>query len=561
MRLITKVIHGHPYYYAVRSGRVNGKPRLVEQVYLGKLEDMIARKQGELSAPKTIRTRRFGAVAALWHLADELGLVRVIDDNCPQRRDREVSIGTYLVLAAINRVVDPRSKRGFAEWYETTVLRRLCGAAPETLTSARFWDAMDQVPDAAAAMIVGEVAGRVLSRVGAAEDEVVAFDCTNFFTWIDSGNARPQLPRRGHNKAHRHDLRQVGLALATTVHSQVPLFHRVYAGNQPDVTVFREVWPHLERRLQDLGLGTATAVYDNGNVSRATQRTVDESGHGYVTSVPPSQYPDLLAESLESFMEARDPRLAGVRYRATTRRILGRERRVVQTHSMSLARGQLAGVHQHLRKALTRLDEFQAMLQRGRRRKPSDPASLQRETDRILSAQHLRHLVRTEVTANAGGRPQLTYAVDQERFDHLIAHLFGRRLWITNQTEWDPEQVILAARSQAEAEDAFRQLHAERAVAWSPMWHWTDQKIQVHALYCVLGLILVRLLQHHARSVDDHRQPQALIADLNEVTECLLLYPPAGDGRGRPRTTSTLAETTPQQLRLLDAIGATALAT
>jgi hypothetical protein len=117
-----------------------------------------------------------------------------------------------------------------------------------------------------------------------------------------------------------------------------------------------------------------------------------------------------------------------MRYRVTTRRILGRERRVVQVHSMSLAQGQLAGVHQHLRKALTRLDAFQACCSVVARRKPSDPASVQRETDRILSAQHLRHLVRTGVTANAGGPPQLTYAVDQERFDHLIAHLFGRRL-------------------------------------------------------------------------------------------------------------------------------------
>jgi hypothetical protein len=117
-----------------------------------------------------------------------------IDEQCPQRRDREVSICTYLVLAAINRVVDPRSKRGFADWYETTVLRRLCGVAPEALTSPRFWDAMDQVPDVAAAAIVGEVAGRVLRRVGVADDEVVAFDCTNFFTWIDSSGSRT-MPR------------------------------------------------------------------------------------------------------------------------------------------------------------------------------------------------------------------------------------------------------------------------------------------------------------------------------------------------------------------------------
>ncbi len=96
---------------------------------------------------------------------------------------------------------------------------------------------------------MGEVARKALPL----GDEVVAFDCTNFFPWIDSGNNRPQMPRRGHNKAHRYDLRQVGLALATTVHSEMPLFHHVYAGNSPDVTVFREDWPRLEERFGSWG--------------------------------------------------------------------------------------------------------------------------------------------------------------------------------------------------------------------------------------------------------------------------------------------------------------------
>ena len=129
-------------------------------------------------------------------------------------------------------------------------------------------------------------------------------------------------------------------------------------------------------------------------------------------------------------------------------------------------------------------------------------------------------MVRTQLSSDDSGstRTQLQFEVDQDHLDHLVAHLFGRRLWLTNQVDWNSETVILAARSQSEVEDAFRQLNAERAVAWSPMWHCTDQKIVVHGLYCVLGLLLVRLLQQRAREVGDHREPQALIADLDEVS-------------------------------------------
>jgi len=83
------------------------------------------------------------------------------------------------------------------------------------------------------------------------------------------------------------------------------------------------------------------------------------------------------------------------------------------------------------------------------------------------------------------------------------------------------------------------------------MWHWTDQKVQVHALYCVLGLVLVRLVQQRAGEIGDLREPQALISALDGVDECLLLYAAAGDAQGWPRTVTTLSETTERQQALL----------
>jgi transposase len=278
----------------------------------------------------------------------------------------------------------------------------------------------------------------------------------------------------------------------------------------------------LEERLRQLGLGAATAVDDTGKVPVVNRRQVGKSGISYVSSVPPSQHPELLAVPLASFQPAGHPRLSGIHYSADQQMILRRQRLVVQTHSPTLASGQLAGLRQHLAKAQAALSELQARLQRASRRKPSDPETLHHEIDGILSGPHLRQVVTTKLEADAHERQQLQFAVDEERVTHLVDHLFGRRLWITNHLDWEPARVILAARGQSEAEEAFRQLHAERAVAWSPMWPWSDQKIQVHGLYRVLGVMLVCLLQHRAAAVGDTREPRALIADPDEVTESLL---------------------------------------
>ena len=40
--LTPKQIGGHTYYYARYCQRVDGKPKIVRQVYLGKIDDLVA---------------------------------------------------------------------------------------------------------------------------------------------------------------------------------------------------------------------------------------------------------------------------------------------------------------------------------------------------------------------------------------------------------------------------------------------------------------------------------------------------------------------------------------
>jgi len=98
-------------------------------------------------------------------------------------------------------------------------------------------------------------------------------------------------------------------------------------------------------------------------------------------------------------------------------------------------------------------------------------------------------------------------------------------------------------------------------VAWTPVWHWTDQKVRVHAFYMVLSLLLTRLLLFRAHKAGDTRGLKAIIADLHTIDECLLVYPAAGThGQGRPRLVNVLSDRSPQQQQLLQLSGADRLA-
>ena len=92
-RLMRKTVRGHQYWYAVESKRVNGKPRIVWQRYLGKMDDIIARCLQGPGAYDVV-VYEFGAVAAVLSIAERLGLEAIIDRHVPKGQQEE-GVGRY----------------------------------------------------------------------------------------------------------------------------------------------------------------------------------------------------------------------------------------------------------------------------------------------------------------------------------------------------------------------------------------------------------------------------------------------------------------------------------
>ena len=141
--LIKKKIGKHTYWYARECAWVEGRPKIVWQKYLGKADAIVEAMADKPKAPspKKVVITEFGAVAACFAMSQRIRLREIIDRHVP-KRNQGLSVGTYMELAAINRVVAPTSKKGFAEWYQTTALRRLIPANKYLVTSQRFWDHM-----------------------------------------------------------------------------------------------------------------------------------------------------------------------------------------------------------------------------------------------------------------------------------------------------------------------------------------------------------------------------------------------------------------------------------
>lgn len=550
--LTKKVIHGHAYYYLRETARVGGKPRVVRTVYLGRADDMLARLE-QASEPLRVESRSFGAVAAALKVARALGIAEAVDRACPNRF--HPSLGTYIALAAINRAVCARSKRAFADWYLQTALARLLPVPKEALSSQHFWEAMHRLDERAIAQAEAEIAGNALERFQLAPETLV-YDTTNFATFIDSGNKRNRIARRGHPKQGRRDLRLVGLALALALDGCVPLAHRSYAGDRPDASEFPAALALLKRRLAELGLPLEqlTLVYDKGNNSEANQALADELSLAVVGSLVPTHHPDLLHIRSDRFRPLEgDPTTQVYRTRAA---VYGKQRTIVISHSERFHARQRRGLAQTLLKARRQLWELRGLLERGRHR--FDQRALEARIAEIRKPRWLKQLLLVE--ADLAART-LRFQIDTDALARLDRELLGKRLIFSDREDWAEEQIVAAYRAQPKAERAFRQLKHPVFAAYSPAFHWTDQKLKVHAFYCTLALTIVHLIEREARRAGVEDGAQQFLRSLSEIDELTLVYPPAGGRQGRPRVRRRIADNLDEaQTQLYEALGLAQLA-
>jgi transposase len=72
---------------------------------------------------------------------------------------------------------------------------------------------------------------------------------------------------------------------------------------------------------------------------------------------------------------------------------------------------------------------------------------------------------------------------DWQEYQRLITSYFGLRILIMDRAEWSMAQIIQAYRGQSKVEAAFRDLKDPRVLSTRPQFHWTGQKLQVHAFH------------------------------------------------------------------------------
>jgi len=500
--IIKKKIKNHSYYYYAESRRVDGKPKLVNQKYLGTAEKVLEKA---LAAEKPLQERvlhsdeaDFGAVMLIYDLARRLGITEIIDGIIPKRK-QGASVGAYILTAAINRAVSPTSKSRLEEWYANTCLPMATGLKASLFTPQNFWN-NTCITAEELEMAEEAIMEKVFDTYDIDTTQII-YDATNFFTYIDTAQDS-DLAKRGHSKEKRKDLRIVGLALMVSTDFAIPLIHDTYPGNMSDAKEFPAMIGKLKARYESITKKATdvTVVFDRGNNSEeniALLESGDVKLH-YVGGLKRNQVGKLFSIDLSEYVPLSSPSLEGQAAYRCRMDVFGRELTVVAVFNPELEEGQMRGILANLEAANAKMLDLQQRLTRRafgeitKGKKPTEE-SITCAIEKILSAEYMSdifvyQLVKTKEHIH------LVFAHSESRLESIRREFLGKTALFTDRDDFTNEQIVAAYRNAWHVESSFRQMKDTKHLAVRPMFHWTDEKIRVHIFTCVLAYRLCSLL-------------------------------------------------------------------
>jgi transposase len=552
---------GRPYLYVREIARVNGKPKVVNQVYIGSPDRVASLAKGEdKDGVKQLRVEEFGSLWAANLMDKGIDLVAIVDELIPKTKNETgPSVGEYFLYCVINRMIKSKSKRALPRWYAKTAIQQIRPVDIEELTSQRYWEKWNRVDEES----LSTIARRFFERIWDLESpdaDCLLFDTTNYYTFMAS-DTESELAMRGKNKAGRHNLRQVGLGLLVASESRLPLYYRVYPGHTHDSRLFKSILDEmfgvvcgLDKTKQRL-----TVVVDKGMNSEGTYSWIDDHKQvHFITTYSTYFAQELAATPMEKFEPVdieRNRRLASKGKQAdsivafrTKGEYWGKERTVVVTHNPATARKKNYTLDSKLDALRAELLQMRAKVNRRARQWRSAEAIKERY---LRLCEHLHvpsNLYVLDLEADNGG---LTMAIRKDAYQvkrHRAS--FGRNIIITDNTDWTTAEIVQSSLDRWQVEDRFRQSNDHDQVKTIPLRHWTDSKIRCHLFTCVVAITYLRRLELRLRQAGINITASEAISELRTLHSVLTI----GDGRSAPKR--CIETPTKTQAKVLSALGA-----
>ena len=131
----------------------------------------------------------------------------------------------------------------------------------------------------------------------------------------------------------------------------------------------------------------------------------------------------------------------------------------------------------------------------------------------------LKKIFKIEVKKEQDKYPVLKWSASKKDITKYCSTYLGKTIYFSNVLEFSSEEIIDTYAYQWQIEKMFKISKNRRGGCWWPKFHWTDQKIRVHAFYCFLSLLLLSVLEYKARRLGIAKDVHAIVEELHDIQE------------------------------------------
>jgi transposase len=249
--------------------------------------------------PFQLASQALGALPILGQFLDRLGLEQVLERHLPDDDPRVLMAAARTIkVLVLNLCVEREPLYGIGEWawrFEAGALSLEPGEVA-LLCDDRVGRALDRLFDADRASLLTELTLGAISEFGVdcsqLHNDSTSITLHGEYLQADGrerGGQSTAAAKRGHNKEHRGDLKQLLLILTVSADGAVPLAHRLADGNVTDDQTHIETWDGL---CVLVGRHDFLYVADSKLCTREQMGHIERHGGRFITVLPRSRSED-----------------------------------------------------------------------------------------------------------------------------------------------------------------------------------------------------------------------------------------------------------------------------
>lgn len=557
--IIKKKRQGITYYYIVDNKRINGKPRHVNQVYIGNSNTIRENITSDDNIKIYSKVFEYGASKSIFRLISELGLIEIIENNC-KKRNQGFSNGELAAIGIINRICNPCSKLQINNWYKKTLLKEDFNIKGDDITSLNFCKSMEYLTEQVIENIENEFVPMLIKKYDISTSHLI-YDATNFFTFL-AKETESVLAKTGHDKANQVDKRTVGLSMIVTPDGSIPLMHDVYPGNTHDSVEFKKVLNNLKNRYEKL-LGSkmdVTITFDRGNNSEDTIEKIADIAKdmhyvgglrlSQISKTPKKADVNLLEIPISQYVQHNKKQ--EIKLYRCSKYLYDKEHTVLLMYNEKSYKKQEHTLEENINKCLKELQQLKDAIQtpvfsikQSKRTKASTTTLIK---NIFSNKDYMSQIIEFDVIEKNGGISDIVYKVNEEKKAKIKDTHLGKRALYTNRDEWTNEEIEEAYTAAWHVEQGFRQMKDDECIKVSPMFHWTDSRIRAHMFYCVMAYRICCIMKKELRD-------NGIDISIDEIVNKLSSYMKVVTVEGKFKIINSYTETDSITNKILEIFG------